>query len=171
MRRRVLLVASKTGYQVREFYGAAEHLGLDLVLATDRCHVLDNPWGDDATALQFDAPLKEVEIEALRARGPFDGIVAVGDRPAFVAACCAERLGLRFHPSSAVNAANDKLRTRERFRGAGLNVPDFRIAGDCGATSHRYPCVLKPLHSSASRGVIRADTPAEFAAALARIRD
>ena len=181
MRRRVLLVASKTGYQLREFYGAAKRLGIDLVLATDRCHVLDNPWGDDAIALQFDveqafglllagrrpAP-HEAEIEALRARGPFDGVVAVGDGPAFVAACCAERLGLRFHPSSAVNAANDKLRTRERFRGAGLNVPDFGMAGDVGA--HPFPCVLKPLHSSASRGVIRADTPAEFATALARIR-
>ena len=42
----VLLVASKTGYQVREFYGAAERLGVDLVLATDRCHVLEDPWGD-----------------------------------------------------------------------------------------------------------------------------
>jgi len=181
VRRRVLLVASKTGYQLREFYGAAKRLGIDLVLATDRCHVLDNPWGDDAIALQFDveqafglllagrrpAP-HEAEIEALRARGPFDGVVAVGDGPAFVAACCAERLGLRFHPSSAVNAANDKLRTRERFRGAGLNVPDFGMAGDVGA--HPFPCVLKPLHSSASRGVIRADTPAEFATALARIR-
>ena len=94
--------------------------------------------------------------------------LAVGDGPAFVAACCAERLGLRFHPSSAVNAANDKLRTRERFRRGRLERARFphdrrrRCHG-----SDRYPCVLKPLHSSASRGVIRADTPAEFATALA----
>jgi biotin carboxylase len=192
VKRRVLLVASKTGYQVREFYGAAQKLDIDLVLATDRCHVLDNPWGDHAIALSFDgeqafgalsagrrlAPLEEVDIEALRERGPFDGVLAVGDGPALVAARCAERLGLRFHSSQAVNAANDKRWTRERFRGAGLNVPDFWIAGDRdgpGATAmptehQRLPCVLKPLRSSASRGVIRADTPAEFAQALARIR-
>ena len=45
---RVILFASKTGYQVREFASAAEALGLDLVLATDRCHILDDPWGDRA---------------------------------------------------------------------------------------------------------------------------
>jgi biotin carboxylase len=183
VRRRVLLVASKTGYQVREFHGAAERLGIDLVLATDRCHVLDNPWGDHATALPFDAPApgdveqafglllagqRPAPLDALRARGPFDGVAAVGDRPALIAARCAERLGLRFHPSQAVKAANDKRCTRERFRGAGLNVPDFRMAD--AAAAQTFPCVLKPLHSSASRGVIRANTPAEFAEALARIR-
>jgi hypothetical protein len=167
VRRRILLVASKTGYQVREFHGAAEQLGIDLVLATDRCHVLDNPWGDDATALQFDASLDDIGIEALRTRGPFDGVLAVGDGAALIAARCAERLGLRFHSSGAVNAANDKRRTRERFLGSGLNAPDFRMAGENGV---QFPCVLKPLRSSASRGVIRADTPEEFATALARIR-
>jgi len=171
--RRVLLVASKTGYQVREFFGAAEHLGIDLVLATDRCHVLDDPWGDRAIALPLagrrPAPLPEVNFEALRERGPFDGILAVGDGPALAAARVAEGLRLRFHSSGAVNAANDKRRTRERFRGAGLNVPDFRIAGAGNAEDVRFPCVLKPLCSSASRGVIRANTPVEFAEALARI--
>src|SRR6185369_15801124 len=33
-----------------------------------------------------------------------------------------------------------------------------------------YPCVLKPRVLSASRGVIRADDPAAFVAAFARIR-
>jgi biotin carboxylase len=172
VRRRILLVASKTGYQVREFHEAARRIGIDLVLATDRCHVLDNPWGDHATPLQFDAPLNDAPLnyamfEALLARGPFDGILAVGDGPALMAARCAERLGLRFHSVGAVNAANDKRRTRERFRGSGLNVPDFCVAD---ATPKHFPCVLKPLRSSASRGVIRANTPLEFSEALARIR-
>jgi biotin carboxylase len=172
VRRRVLLVASKTGYQVNEFHGAAERVGVDLVLATDRCHVLDNPWDDDAIALPFGDPAEAIDIEALRARGPFDGILAVGDGPALVAARCAEQLGLRFHPSVAVSAANDKQRTRERFRAGGLKVPEFRMAGDAAgqAEDQRFPCVLKPLHSSASRGVIRANTPEEFTAAVARIR-
>src|SRR5439155_709410 len=33
-----------------------------------------------------------------------------------------------------------------------------------------YPCVLKPLRLAASRGVIRADTPAQFVAAFARVK-
>ena len=68
---KVLLIAATTGYQVREFADAARRMGLDLVLATDRCHVLDNPWGDDAVPVRFEEPAQG--IEALAARGPFDG--------------------------------------------------------------------------------------------------
>jgi hypothetical protein len=163
MGRRVLLVASKTGYQVREFYGAAERLGIELKLVTDRCHILENPWGDHAAAVQFEQP--EAGIKELEAGGPFDGIVAVGDQPASVAAKIAERLKLRFHSTEAVQAAGDKYATRERFRAAGMNVPAYGF--DAPAN---FPCVLKPLHLSASRGVVRANNPQEFAEAHARIR-
>jgi biotin carboxylase len=164
MKKRVLLIAAKTGYQVREFHGAAERLGMELMLATDRCHVLDDPWADGATAVQFADPA--AGIEALEERGSFDGIVAVGDQPALVAAEAAVRLGLRFHPVAGVRAASDKFRTRERFRAAGLPVPEYALDPP---QPPRYPCVLKPLNLSASRGVIRANNPREFEEARARI--
>ena len=113
--KRVLLVAATTGYQVREFAEAARALDVELVLATDRCHILENPWGDDAAPVRFEDP--EPGIEALAARGPFDGILAVGDRPACVAAQAAERLGLRFHPAGAAQAAANKLLAREQRKG------------------------------------------------------
>ena len=171
--KRVLLVAATTGYQVREFAEAARALDVELVLATDRCHILDNPWGDDAAPVRFEDP--EPGIEALAARGPFDGILAVGDRPACVAAQAAERLGLRFHPAEAARAAANKLLARERFRAAGMLVPEFRrmpladARSDANVAGVRFPCVLKPLDSSASRGVIRANNPEEFREAAARI--
>jgi len=157
---RVLLIAATTGYQIRSFADAAAGLGIDLVLATDRCHVLENPWGDDAV------PIAD-GLDALDARGPFDGIVAVGDQLAFVAAQAAERLGLRFSPPPAVAAAKNKFLARRKFRDAGLLVPTFELAGP--DTNPAYPCVLKPTILSASRGVIRANNPAEFRQALARI--
>jgi hypothetical protein len=167
--KRVLLVAATTGYQVREFAEAARALDVELVLATDRCHILENPWGDDAAPVRFEDP--EPGIEALAARGPFDGILAVGDRPACVAAQAAERLGLRFHPAGAAQAAANKLLARERFRAAGMPVPEFRrlTLADAPHAIVRFPCVLKPLDSSASRGVIRANNPEEFRQAAARI--
>jgi len=168
--KRVLLVAATTGYQVREFADAARALDIDLVLATDRCHILENPWGDDAAPVRFEDP--GAGIEALAARGPFDGILAVGDRPAYVAAQAAEHLGnLRFHPVEAARAAANKLLSRERFRAAGMPVPEFqRIApADVVNANVRFPCVLKPLDASASRGVIRANNQEEFRAAAARI--
>ncbi|MBV8847689.1 MAG: ATP-grasp domain-containing protein [Bryobacterales bacterium] len=163
--KRILLVAAKTGYQVREFYGAAERLGVHLVLATDRCHILDDPWSDRAAPVQFAHP--QGAMEALKQRGPFDGIVAVGDQPAYVAAEIAACLGLHFHSPQSVRAANDKFRTRERFRAAGMLVPAYSLYS---ANEPKYPCVLKPLHLSASRGVIRANNTREFEEALARVR-
>jgi biotin carboxylase len=60
---------------------------------------------------------------------------------------------------------------RQLFEAAGLPVPRYRLmhAGNEGANAP-FPCVLKPLNLSASRGVIRANDPAEFAAAVRRIR-
>lgn len=164
---RVLLVAATTGYQTRAFSEAARALGFDLVLATDRCHVMEDPWGDNAIAVRFDEP--DEGIEAAIARGPFDGIAAVGDRPAWVAALAAKRLGLPFSPPDAVEAAGNKHLARQKFRAAGLLTPSYRLTQHpTGAV--RYPCVLKPLGLSGSRGVIRANDLAEFEAAFERIK-
>ncbi|MGH9592480.1 MAG: ATP-grasp domain-containing protein, partial [Bryobacteraceae bacterium] len=140
--RRVLLVAATTGYQVGEFAEAAQALDVELVLATDRCHVLPDPWGDHAAPVRFEDP--EPGIGALVERGPFDGILAVGDRPACVAAQAAERLGLRFHSAHSARAAANKLLTREYFRAAGMLAPEFQRISP-GMFPMRYPCVVKPL--------------------------
>ncbi len=173
---RLLLFASTTGYQIRSFAGAARRLGVSVRLATDRCHILDDPWGDDALPVRFDRGLEGIEewIEALRAEA-FDGIAAVGDRPAVFAAAAAEMLGIPFHPLAAAQAANDKYRARQLYQAAGLRVPAFfRTTFDedplALAARAPFPCVLKPLGLSASRGVIRVNDPGEFAAAFQRIQ-
>jgi biotin carboxylase len=172
MTKRLLLIGATTGYQTRVFAEAAERLGYELVLATDRCHVLDDPWGDRAIALRFEDPAGAAATLEMEARA--DGIVAVGDRPAYIAALAAERMGIPYNSPDSVAASRNKFLARQRFRAAGLLVPDFhRVAlsegPDRAAEGAPYPCVLKPLGLSASRGVIRANNPAEFIAAFQRI--
>ena len=164
---RLLLFAATTGYQIHSFDSAARRAGASLTLATDRCHVLDDPWGDRAIPVKFDRPAES--LAALRGLS-FDGICAVGDHPAVLAAYAAQALGLPFHPPAAALAAHDKLRARALYRAAGLPVPDFFEASAEDASRAPYPCVLKPIGGAASRGVIRADDPDEFHAAFARIR-
>ena len=171
-RNNLLLIGATTGYQTRVFAEAAERLGFDLVLATDRCHVLDDPWGDHALALRFEDP--EGAAATIAAEVKVDGIVAVGDRPAYIAALAARRMGIAYNSPESVLASRSKFLARERFRASGLLVPEFhRIALAEGphpaAETARYPSVLKPLGLSASRGVIRAGNPQEFAAAFGRI--
>ncbi|MDQ6759110.1 MAG: ATP-grasp domain-containing protein [Acidobacteriota bacterium] len=165
-------MAATTGYQTRIFLEAAAALGYDAVLATDRCHVLEDPWGDRAIALRFEDP--EASVAGVHGLERMDGIVALGDRPATIAALIAKRLGLPFHSVDAVSICRDKYYTRSRFKAAGLPVPEFsRIAVDqdpsAAASTVSYPCVLKPLGLSASRGVIRANDPGQFVAAFRRI--
>ena len=158
----VVLVAATTGYQIRMFDEAARRLGIRLTLATDRCHVLEDPWADRAVPVKFD--------EGLEAIPACDGILAVGDRPALLAARAAERLGVPFHSAEAAAICHDKALTRERMRAAGLPSPDSVLV-KIGETKPilAFPCVLKPLHLSASRGVIRANNGAEYEAARRRI--
>jgi biotin carboxylase len=173
---RLLLFAATTGYQIRVFADAARRLDVDLTLATDRCHVLEDPWGDRAIPVRFgNAP--ESLLACLGEFGDrrFDAIAAVGDAPAVLAADVASAWGIPFHPPAAVRACHDKYLARQLFQAAGLPVPLFfrvRLGEGPDATARRatYPCVLKPLGLSASRGVIRANSPGEFQAAFARIK-
>jgi biotin carboxylase len=172
MNKRLLLIGATTGYQTRVFAEAAARLGYELVLATDRCHVLDDPWGDRAVALRFEDPASAAAT--LSSETEVDGIVAVGDRPAYIAALAAQRMGIPYNSPASVEASRNKFLARQRFRDAGLLVPEFhRVALSDGperaARQARYPCVLKPLGLSASRGVIRANNPTEFIAAFQRI--
>lgn len=171
---RVLLFATTTGYQVRAFDEAAEGLGVQLQLATDRCDQLDDPWRDRAMAVRFHEPALAADaITAYAATRPLDGVLAVGDRPAALAAFVAQALGLPWHSHASAEASRSKLRTRLRLREAGLPAPEFGLIAseqDLAAWSDRGPVVVKPVALSGSRGVIRADSPAALRRAWARVR-
>lgn len=174
--RRVLLLAMTTGYQTRMFEQAAAAAGVELVYATDRCDHLDDPWRDGAIAVRFDdqeASLRAL-LEALAYR-PVDGVLAVGDGPAALAASVMRHVGLPGHDPDGAATARDKRRMRARLRDAGLAVPEVTVLGRGGdaavlAESLRYPVVVKPTTLSGSRGVIRADDATSFVAAVDRIR-
>ncbi len=175
--KRVLVFALKLGYQTRSLDAAARRLGVELAFVTDRCHQLDDPWGDRAIAVHFESPevAAYTVLEAARAGERVDGILALGDRPAVVAAYVARGLGLAYNHPLAVEACRSKLRMREVFRDAGLRVPWFRAvtvqpAPEPALLGISYPCVLKPLSLSASTGVIRANNHEEFLWAAARVR-
>jgi biotin carboxylase len=98
----------------------------------------------------------------------------VDDQTATTAAAIAERLGLRTSPVAAVAAARNKHEMRQCLAAAGLPVPRFRriaLKDDpfLAARGVGFPCVLKPLALSASRGVIRANNVDQFIAAFRRI--
>jgi biotin carboxylase len=181
-KKRLLILASKLGYQSRGFAEAAEKLGVDIIFGTDRCHQLEDPWGDGALPLHFEDPRGAAAEIVRRFRGHLpdalpapDAVLALGDRPAPAAAFAAQMFGLRGNPPEAVVNCCNKLRQSEALRAAGLPVPDFfsfELREDiaCILPRVQFPCVLKPLSLAASQGVIRADNAEQFQAAARRIR-
>ena len=173
--KRLLLFTNKLGYQTRSFEEVAQKNGAEIIYVTDRCHQLQDPWGDHAIAAHFESPQAEAAtiIEALRGK-QIDGIVALGDRPVVAAAYAARDLGIPYNHPAAVEACRSKLRMREVFRDTGLRTPWFRTLAlnplpEPALLNISYPCVLKPLSLSASQGVIRANNREEFVAAAQRI--
>src|ERR1700754_583810 len=85
--KRVLLLATTTGYQIRSFGEAAEALGVRLIFASDRCDQLDDPWFDQAIPLAVHDDAGAVAaVMAACAHAPPDAVLAVGDRPTVLAA-------------------------------------------------------------------------------------
>ena len=178
----LLLLVPTTSYRLEDFRAAARRLGVPLLVGSDRCHQIEDFFGEekDLLSLDYRRPARAADqIADAARRRPIRGIVPASNPTAVIAALAAERLGLPHNPPAAARRAANKLAMREALRDAGVAVPAFQafpVDGDPEAAARAvssgqvgFPCVLKPLIFSASRGVIRADDPASFVAAWRRI--
>ena len=173
---RLLLLLPTSTYRTEDFVDAATKLGVDLVCASEKPSTFESHVPDHLLTVNFTDPTAAADAVArFAARRPLDAVVGVDDLTAVAAATIAERLRLRANVVAAVSAARDKYQMRQCLAAAGVRVPRFRriaLADDpfLAARGVAFPCVLKPLALSASRGVIRADNIDQFMAAFRRIR-
>jgi biotin carboxylase len=164
-----------TTYRVSAFLEAARRLDVPVVVGSDREQALAaaNPAGH--LTLDFLAPEKATDaIVRFAKQYPIQAVVAADDDGAILAAMAAAALGLPHNAVDAVAAARNKHRMREVLADAGVPSPRSELVSideDPHDVARRvvFPCVVKPLFLSASRGVIRADDPAQFAGAFRRL--
>jgi biotin carboxylase len=172
---RLLLLLPTSTYRTEAFVEAATRLGVELVCASERPSTFEPLAPDSLITLDFADPDASAEtIARFAQRRPIDAVVPVDDLTTVVAATIGQRLGLKGNSLPAVSTARDKHAMRRCLAEAGVPVPRFRLvtlANDPAACAAEieYPCVLKPLSLSASRGVIRANDAREFVAAFRRI--
>lgn len=176
----VMLVTSPATYRANAFRRAAHRIGLDLLFA------LDTPVGvannvRNEIAIDFANPAQATEQLTETARNlagtprQIAAIIAIDDRGALIASQASLAMGLPGNAPDAALSARDKYVMRQKLEAGGVPVPGYQafpatmdpatitpVAG--------YPCVVKPLLLNGSRGVIRANTPAELIAAFHRIR-
>ena len=175
---RLLLLTTAHSYRNAAFQDAAARAGVEVVTAVAvpantppellprKPGLLPVPQDDPAAAA--------AAIAAYAAAAPLAAILPVDDSGVMAAAAAAERLGLAHNAPQAAAAARDKLLMRNLMAAAGAPCPwfrAFRTDDDPALVAAQvpYPCVLKPTGLNGSRGVMRADDPAEFVVRAARL--
>ncbi len=172
--RRVMLLTTVRSYRLEAFRAAAERLGVAVVTGLDLPPELADQW-PGALPLPFAAPeVAAARIADYATEHPLAAILSVDDSGSLIAAAASDALGLPHNDPTAAAAARDKYQMRCLLRDGGAPVPWFRrftTADDPAAVAAQapYPCVVKPLNLNGSRGVMRADSPEELVAAIARL--
>ncbi len=162
-------------YRASPYLKAAGKLGVEATVGSEKRQALEDYTPGKTLTVDFTDPAGAVErIVRFAETHPLAAVLAVDDQGVEPAARAAEALGLPHHPPETARAMGSKHRIRQILSAAGLPSPPFvclAVDGEPDPPVHRvpYPCVLKPLHLAASRGVIRADNDREFRAAFRRI--
>ncbi|HMT21123.1 MAG TPA: ATP-grasp domain-containing protein, partial [Promineifilum sp.] len=172
--RRIMLLTTPRSYRLEAFRVAAERLDIEVITGIDLPDELADQW-PGALPLPFNDVEAAVErIAAHAVERPLAAVLSVDDSGSLIAAAAAARLGLAHNDPGAAAAARDKAIMRRMLRDGGVAVPWFGefTTGDDPAEIARnvpYPCVVKPLNLNGSRGVMRANSPAELMAVITRL--
>lgn len=172
---RLLLLIKTESYKAADFVKAAKKLGVELVVGSDQADLLAGLASENTLEVDFFSVEESGrKIEEFHRRRPLGGVVAAEEEGTVLAARAGALLGLKGNPEESVASARNKFVTREIMAAAGLKGPWFRryaLSEDPVSVAREapYPCVLKPIALSASRGVIRANDEVEFAVAFRRI--
>jgi len=185
-RPRLLLLTTAQSYRNEAFQAAAAQAGVAILVAYDlppamqgeerphRSGWLGVDLDDPQAAADSIAAALAAEIAEGTAEQPLAAVLPVDDSGVVAAAAVAARLGLPYNAPAAAEAARDKYRMRTLMAAAGVPCPWFRLysTGDDLETiagEVPYPCVVKPTTLNGSRGVMRADSPAEFGLRAGRL--
>lgn len=171
---RLLLITPPNSYRTLAYLEAARRRGIPVLVASEgKYSLVSEIAGGLHINLQDPAALEQL-LDASRSR-PFAGVVASDDASVELGSRIAEVLSLPHNPPQAARLSRRKDLLREALATAGVPVPAHRVIDldrplvpQLGEID--YPCVVKPLALSASRGVIRADNLAETVAACERIQ-
>jgi biotin carboxylase len=171
----VLLLMSPATYRAGAFLNAADRIGITAIPAVDHPPDLPElPW--NALGVDLNHPDRAVEqVIAFTQHHPVDAVLSVDDSATLVAARANASLGFPHNDPESALAARDKWVMRQAFARAGVPVPSFQqfpVTSDPVDIARQipFPCVVKPLRLSGSRGVIRADDPADFTIAWERTK-
>lgn len=172
---RLLILIPNRFYRTEDFLNAARRHDATVTVGCPIQSPLTALTPDSTLLVDFfDHRRATDSIVRFAARHPLQAIIGVDETTTWIAANAAQALGLKHNPPPAVATAHNKYRCRSALKNADLPTPNFSLLPISADVEHaaalqRYPCVLKPLDLSASRGVIRADDSYAYIGAVDRI--
>ncbi|MYF99413.1 ATP-grasp domain-containing protein [Candidatus Poribacteria bacterium] len=172
---RVLLLLPTRTYRATDFLDAARKLDVEVVVASEEPATTADLSPTDTLVLDFrDSTTATHIITKFASTKPIAAIIGVDDDTTILATTASAALELPHNPISSAEASRDKYLLRKTLSEQGVPVPKYKrfsihddITEIC--TQIDFPCVIKPLSLSASRGVIRADNPKQFTQAFERV--
>ena len=172
--RRLLLISQPNSYRIAPYIGAAQQMGVRVLIASRGEHSLTTEVNQGLNIdLDDHASALSAILHAARL-DPFAGIIGSDDSTVELAALAANRLGLPHNPPEAARLTRRKDLARAHLMRSGCPVPrhcliDIKRPLDRQMAGLPWPCVIKPVNMSASRGVIRANNEDEFRTACERV--
>ena len=175
-RRRVLLLLSASSYRAKDFLSAAERLHVDVTVGSDYRNALADEVHGATMELDFDDVAGSIEaIRRLAEDQPFSAVVAAEDEGTRVAAAVSAALKLPGNSLASVEACRCKDQFRLALADSETLSPWYRTYPietdpEVVAQDLEFPCVVKPIELSASRGAVRANDAEELVGAFAVAR-
>ena len=159
---RILLITPPGSYRVHAYLEAARDLGIEMLVASEGEHSLVPGIGDGLHVELADTEAVIAQVVAAHRDRSIAGVVATDDATVEIANRAAAAIGLAHNAPSAARITRRKDLARAALAEAKLPVPamrrvDLRHTIGPQLDGIEFPCVVKPLAMSASRGVIRAD--------------
>jgi len=127
------------------------------------------PGFEYADVKSYCSTIDNESVCALARKENVDGILTTSDYPVNVVAYVGKELGLKAMSVDVARICTNKYLQRKLFKENGINVPYFALCDKNTDLSKftDFPYIVKPIDSSASRGVSKAENAAELAASLA----
>ena len=171
----LLLISQPNSYRIAPYIKAAKKMGLLVLVASDGKYSLIS---EVYSGIHIDLNNQDESLDIIIEKSKTTNIVGVlgsDDSTVELAAKVAEALSLPHNPPNAARLTNRKDLARAHLSLDKCSVPIHCLINlndplDKQITGLPWPCVLKPLNLSASRGVIRVNNKNEFIDACLRIK-
>jgi biotin carboxylase len=147
------------------FIQKANNMGLHTIVADLDANAPGMKYGKDAVAI---STMDKEGILNCGKTHAIDGIFTTSDAPVNVVSYVSEQLGLSSMTTDVARICTNKYLQREIFAANGINVPFFKL---CDSSTNLslltdFPYIVKPVDSSASRGVRKVSNLEELKAAF-----